>query len=358
MNLEYLIDEIERIQSEATVNVIESMIDYNDKMETIQECVNDNPAMFSEYFQEGAIDNVKMKGKSDSNKLVTAIKFIPRLIIELIKQAKMKLKRHPEKLSKDEVEHIHRICDQCLENKSVLEKVNEKLGEDGIQIVKAAGVSLGIAGSILAIQNIRKHKKEKNFEKFFTKHEKFNIGKGRFYIRTENGKATIHICDLNGILKVTKDLMNMAKSDEFKNAIKPDGNPEAVASINKKLDNFNDIMLDPTEYDFVEGYRLSRQIIKECGEISKIDLTTSELCDGAEIVTRFYHLLDWAVDVASETLSTCDAILKTEPMIARDNKLKKKDKNWAKDVEGTRYDQSASNKDESESKTNEDKGDK
>ena len=139
MNLEYLIDEIERIQSEATVNVIESMIDYNDKMEVIQECVNDNPDMYSDYFQEGAIDNVKMKGKSDSNKLVTAIKFIPRLIIELIKQAKLKLKRHPENLSKDEVEHIHRICDQCVKNTDTRAKVDKKLEKRGLKILKVVG---------------------------------------------------------------------------------------------------------------------------------------------------------------------------------------------------------------------------
>ena len=263
MNLEYLIDEIERIQSEATVNVIESMIDYNDKMEVIQECVNDNPDMFSEYFQEGAIDNVKMKGKSDSNKLVTAIKFIPRLIMELIKQVKLKLKRHPENLSKDEVEHVHKICERCLNDKSVFDKVKDALGEKGLKIAKVAGASIGVAGTVLAISEIKKRKKEKDFEKFFTVHEKFPIG-DHSYILTENGKATIHIMDLEKLLEFTKDLMKMTTTDEFKNAIKSDPDPAAVESINSKFDSFKNETIPKAEYDFVKGYRLCVDIFFVC----------------------------------------------------------------------------------------------
>ena len=334
MNLEYLIDEIERIQSEATVNVIESMIDYNDKMEVIQECVNDNPDMFSEYFQEGAIDNVKMKGKSDSNKLVTAIKFIPRLIMELIKQVKLKLKRHPENLSKDEVEHVHKICERCLNDKSVFDKVKDALGEKGLKIAKVAGASIGVAGTVLAISEIKKRKKEKDFEKFFTVHEKFPIG-DHSYILTENGKATIHIMDLEKLLEFTKDLMKMTTTDEFKNAIKSDPDPAAVESINSKFDSFKNETIPKAEYDFVKGYRLCVDILKECSKLDKNTLTTSENTAGAKIVERFYGYFNWIVEVAGRTLVAGEVLLKSNKMVARNVQASiKKDKNWRKNIEG------------------------
>lgn len=87
------IDNIDITRSNAEVGVIESMISIIDKSLTISEnCENDDISSFS-IFQEGSIlDDVKKKSKKDDNKLITVIKFIPRLIIAIIDSIKKSMK--------------------------------------------------------------------------------------------------------------------------------------------------------------------------------------------------------------------------------------------------------------------------
>ena len=148
-----LIDEIAIVESESTISVIESMMDVYDKAELIEEYVSSDPE-YDGYFQEGVIDNVKMKGMTDSNKFVTAIKFIPRLIKELIKQLATKLKRHPEGLSKKEVENVHAKVEKCLVDAKYREKLNTAL--------KAIGVTVGLVGAGTLVFTGIKQNKEKN----------------------------------------------------------------------------------------------------------------------------------------------------------------------------------------------------
>lgn len=148
-----LIDEIAIVESESTISVIESMMDVYDKAELIEEYVSSDTE-YDGYFQEGAIDNVKMKGMTDSNKFVTAIKFIPRLIKELIKQLVTKLKRHPEGLSKKEVENVHAKVEKCLVDAKYRDKLNTAL--------KAIGITVGLVGAGTLVFTGIKRNKEKN----------------------------------------------------------------------------------------------------------------------------------------------------------------------------------------------------
>lgn len=152
--------DVELTESETTVTVIESLIEAYDKALVITESCCD-----SELFQEGSIiDNVKKQGENDGNKLITIIKFIPRLIIELVKQLKNRLKRNPEGLTKSQVEAVHRKVDEILES--------TKDSKEGIGLNDIAGLSLVVLGAgmigVRVSKNIAKRqitKKQLNSDK-------------------------------------------------------------------------------------------------------------------------------------------------------------------------------------------------
>lgn len=317
MNLEYLIDEIERIQSEATVNVIESMIDYNDKMEVIQECVNDNPDMYSDYFQEGAIDNVKMKGKSDSNKLVTAIKFIPRLIIELIKQAKLKLKRHPENLSKDEVEHVHKICEQCLNKKSTFDKIKEKLAKSNIDF-KMAAINTAGAASLVAFCHFKiRDRKNKNFAKFLKESNPEGTDPDKIVacrLITSHGKTYVECRDLDNFINGWKDFDKFTKSTTFKNLMKPDVTSEEIDQAGKEIGKiYKKHRWNAKKYTVAEAYKKARLLLKITSESEPLNydgITNDDVKAIFEDVdnARVFFM----IDNASSIINTLDAISKAD----------------------------------------------
>lgn len=152
--------DVELAESETTVTVIESLIEAYDKALVITESCCD-----SELFQEGSIiDSVKRQGDKDENKLITIIKFIPRLIIELVKQLKNRLKRNPEGLTKSQVEAVHKKVDEILES--------TKDSKEGIGLNDIAGLSLVVLGAgmigVRVSKNIAKRqitKKQLNSDK-------------------------------------------------------------------------------------------------------------------------------------------------------------------------------------------------
>ena len=75
------IDEIDAISKESELAVMEAMISDVEKYVVMMENYNGNVEQFESVFQEGDIlKRVKKEGKKDSNKLVTVLMFIPRLI--------------------------------------------------------------------------------------------------------------------------------------------------------------------------------------------------------------------------------------------------------------------------------------
>ena len=92
--LEY-IDDIDESQRSSEVSVIEAMIESFDKSFLIMENYSgdDNAfEIFQESKKEGILDKVKKESKNDDNKFITILKFIPRLVIAIVKAIKQKLK--------------------------------------------------------------------------------------------------------------------------------------------------------------------------------------------------------------------------------------------------------------------------
>lgn len=105
-----VIDNIDDIRSNTEISVIESMVSFIDKGFVLYE--NKPESFNNEYlmFQEASVlDEVKKQEKKDSNKLISIIKFIPRIIIAFCKSLTNKfeksdlgkrLKKHSKKLDK------------------------------------------------------------------------------------------------------------------------------------------------------------------------------------------------------------------------------------------------------------------
>ena len=75
------IDAINDVSKESELAVMEAMISDVEKYVVMMENYNGDVEQFESVFQEGDIlKRVKKEGKKDSNKLVTVLMFIPRLI--------------------------------------------------------------------------------------------------------------------------------------------------------------------------------------------------------------------------------------------------------------------------------------
>ena len=203
-----LIDEIAIVESESTISVIESMMDIYDKADLIEEYVSSDTE-YDGYFQEGAIDNVKMKGMTDSNKFVTAIKFIPRLIKELIKQLVTKLKRHPEGLSKKEVENVHAKVEKCLVDAKYRDKLNTAL--------KAIGITVGLVGAnSLVFRGVNRYKESRaNTSTIYSgKNPQTRIEEILIVKKNEKtGEVYLRTLDLRKISKVISDFKDSKTRD-------------------------------------------------------------------------------------------------------------------------------------------------
>lgn len=85
-----LIDDYSR---ESEMAVIEAMVLDFEKYTIMMESYDDTSEEFDNVFQEGSIlDRVKKEGKKDKNKLITILKFIPRIVIAIFDSIKKKFK--------------------------------------------------------------------------------------------------------------------------------------------------------------------------------------------------------------------------------------------------------------------------
>lgn len=138
---------INETTADSEIAVMESMLVAYDKAYAILENYEGEDLDAFSIFQEGKImDDVKKAGKNDKNKIITIIKFIPRMIMAFIKQIKSKMIKHETKpLSKDEIE-----------------KVRNKIANNKKAVVIATGglVTATIGGiTVLTIAKNRNNKK-------------------------------------------------------------------------------------------------------------------------------------------------------------------------------------------------------
>lgn len=90
--IDNLIYEINKAQSDSNINVILSFVHEYDKYFTISKntdnCINviqESDDSTADKAKKGLFDRIKERGKDDDSKLITYLKFIPRLVIELFR---------------------------------------------------------------------------------------------------------------------------------------------------------------------------------------------------------------------------------------------------------------------------------
>lgn len=86
MNIIDLIDQIDEISMDAEAAIMESMINEYGKYLMIMENYSGNDEIFQEAKNESIMDSVKAKEKKDSNKFVSILKLIPRILIQIFKR--------------------------------------------------------------------------------------------------------------------------------------------------------------------------------------------------------------------------------------------------------------------------------
>ena len=122
---ESVLESIESINescADTEIAVVEAMVASYEKYAFIMENYNGDISDFDYVVQEGKVlDDVKKKGKKDSNKLVTVLMFIPRLIKALCDIIKKKI----DKSTGDKVKEAGKKFDQMKDKKEKLKKVDE-----------------------------------------------------------------------------------------------------------------------------------------------------------------------------------------------------------------------------------------
>lgn len=198
-----LINEITIAESDAVIGVVESMMDVYDKAQLIEEYVSSDPD-YTGYFQESVIDNVKMKEMTDSNKIVSVLKFIPRLIGEIVKKLIASFKKHPEGLTKQEVENVHNTVDQCLKNVEAREKVKKALA--------VSGCILTVVGGAILISKANKNNSSSGRTLYMASDPNINRKLMKIYIDDQKNTVSIETVDLKKFRKLTKDFTNDKKA--------------------------------------------------------------------------------------------------------------------------------------------------
>lgn len=116
------IDSINDTSLDAEIAVVEAMVASFEKYTLIMENYDGDIGNFDYVVQEGKVlDDVKKKGKKDSNKLVTVLMFIPRLIKALCDIIKKKI----DKSTGDKVKEAGKQFDQIKDKKEKQKKVEE-----------------------------------------------------------------------------------------------------------------------------------------------------------------------------------------------------------------------------------------
>lgn len=118
--------------------VLESMVSlYSKQIDFMDFCSNE---LKDEYIMEGSVlDNVKKAGKKDSNKLVTFLMFIPRLIKEMCKAiSKAFSDSSLGKKIKDASDKFEKYAN-AEEKKAKVEEINEKEGKEVVYFDEKSG---------------------------------------------------------------------------------------------------------------------------------------------------------------------------------------------------------------------------
>lgn len=228
-------------------NVITSLMNsYYKQYELFTECEYLGKDPYKIYQEASIMDEVKERSSKDKNKLITFLKFVPRLIITIIKKIKNKLFGKKDKsnsvTSTDNSsgkESINANNSSNLFNKETIEKTRKAVSKSKTgKIVLGGGVTVVAlaTGGLLISKAINKKGKKKNNGK--SKDVKLEITKDNKI------KCNFNIKNIKGLSEKLVRLFkrNTNKINDGKTLTKQevDQFEECVDDLKKELDNKND----------------------------------------------------------------------------------------------------------------------
>ena len=339
--LEY-IDEINDSVVTTESNVIKSLMNsYYKQYELFTECEYLGKDPYKIYQEASIMDEVKEQSKNDKNKLITFLKFIPRLIITIIKKIKNKLFGKKDKKSTTTVSDsssnkgsVNAGNGSNLFNKDMIEKTRKAVSNSKTgKIVLGGGVivtALG-AGGLVISKVIKKKGKGKKSGK--SKDVKIEITKDNKIKCNFNIKKIKALSEkLVRLIKRNTNKINHGKvpSNEDVNQIE-----EVVVDLKKEITGKNnnpDIIVDNSDLVLEEG------IVEELKniDVNKMIETVPKYNNGSDVgdkqnnilndqtIARFVEMLAEAIPVVDDSV---DTIIETREMLESQQHIQFNDNN-------------------------------
>lgn len=327
--LEY-IDEINDSVVTTESNVIKSLMNsYYKQYELFTECEYLGKDPYKIYQEASIMDEVKEQSKNDKNKLITFLKFIPRLIITIIKKIKNKLFGKKDKKNTTTVSDsssnkgsVNAGNGSNLFNKDMIEKTRKAVSNSKTgKIVLGGGVIVtALATGGLVISKVIK-KKGKGKKSGKSKDVKIEITKDNKIKCNFNIKKIKALSEkLVRLIKRNTNKINDGKvpSNEDVNQTE-----EIVVDLKKEITGKNnnpDIIVDNSDLVLEEG------IVEELKniDVNKMIETVSKYNNESDVgdkqnnilndqtSTRFVEMLAEAIPVVNDSV---DTIIETREML-------------------------------------------
>ena len=324
------IDEINDSVVTTESNVIKSLMNsYYKQYELFTECEYLGKDPYKIYQEASIMDEVKEKSSKDKNKLITFLKFIPRLIITIIKKIKNKLFGKKDKKNTTTVSDsssnkgsVNAGNGSNLFNKDMIEKTRKAVSNSkNGKIVLGGGVIVtALASGGLVISKVIK-KKGKGKKSGKSKDVKIEITKDNKI------KCNFNIKKIKGLQEKLVRLIkrNTNKINDGKVPSNEDVNQieEVVVDLKKEITGKNnnpDIIVDNSDLVLEEGIAEELKNI----DVDKMIETVSKYNNGSDVgdkqnnilndqtSTRFVEMLAEAIPLVSDSV---DTIIETREML-------------------------------------------
>ena len=344
-NYNLILDYIDEINDSVVTtesNVIKSLMNsYYKQYELFTECEYLGKDPYKIYQEASIMDEVKEQSKNDKNKLITFLKFIPRLIITIIKKIKNKLFGKKDKKNTTTVSDsssnkgsVNAGNGSNLFNKDMIEKTRKAVSNSKTgKIVLGGGVIVtALASGGLVISKVIK-KKGKGKKSGKSKDVKIEITKDNKIKCNFNIKKIKALSEkLVRLIKRNTNKINDGKvpSNEDVNQIE-----EVVVDLKKEITGKNnnpDIIVDNSDLVLEEG------IVEELKniDVNKMIETVSKYNNGSDVgdkqnnilndqtSTRFVEMLAEAIPVVNDSV---DTIIETREMLESQQHIQFNDNN-------------------------------
>lgn len=303
-------------------NVITSLMNsYYKQYELFTECEYLGKDPYKIYQEASIMDEVKERSSKDKNKLITFLKFVPRLIITIIKKIKNKLFGKKDKsnsaTSTDNSsgkESINANNSSNLFNKETIEKTRKAVSKSKTGKIVLGGVTVVAlaTGGLLISKAINKKGKKKNNGK--SKDVKLEITKDNkikcnFNIKNIKGlsEKLVRLFKRNtnkindGKVPDKKDVNEFRECvDKLKNELKGNDDPEAVVEIGDLIIN-NDVVGILEDNGINEAINNISERVESIGDDQNATVTDQSIEQIINLLPEAMNVLNESVDIITET---------------------------------------------------------